>query len=420
MISRVPATTIFDYPAKVQIQTINLCNFKCSMCPYPVVSQGRKRAMIDRNILSRLIEETRKEARKIDVCLMLQNEPLLDRDFLEIAREFHAAPDAIRNVATVTNGGALRPDFLDAVMSLERFRLTISVNALDGEEYRRIQGVDRFASLVSTLLNWKGARGRVRLSYIADGSRIDDARAFIQRWHDAGYAVRLVPLMSRAGSLDVADDARFVADDFGYCHYPVDTMNVLADGRVILCCNDWQHNETFGNLSTQSVRTIWNSARMSELREAAIAGDLRSRSAICRDCDYPMRSAERIQLDSIVQRRQRDRTSFSQLPHGSTLRLSDGSEMAILVLEISVDGRIVAALQEPAPKPVTRGEVLLKISYSGLFSFGSLTPVWCPVEIAEVQDGNPTIIELVSDPRNDASRLLPWLRADWTPRSTVL
>ncbi|MDF0668787.1 MAG: hypothetical protein P0119_22275 [Nitrospira sp.] len=94
--------------------------------------------------------------------------------------------------------------------------------------------------------------------------------------------------------------------------------------------------------------------------------------------------------------------------------------MAILVLEISVDGRIVAALQEPAPKPVTRGEVLLKISYSGLFSFGSLTPVWCPVEIAEVQDGNPTIIELVSDPRNDASRLLPWLRADWTPRSTVL
>jgi MoaA/NifB/PqqE/SkfB family radical SAM enzyme len=91
----------YDFPAKIQIQTHNLCNYACKMCPYPS-SSGRKREPMSERLLERLLSELKRERRSVDLCLMLQNEPLLDARFPELLRQAHAH-EFVKSIYTVTN-----------------------------------------------------------------------------------------------------------------------------------------------------------------------------------------------------------------------------------------------------------------------------------------------------------------------------
>jgi radical SAM protein with 4Fe4S-binding SPASM domain len=44
------------------------------------------------------------------------------------------------------------------------------------------------------------------------------------------------------------------------------TLTVLVNGDVALCCLDYSGKEILGNVASQPIREIWNSARYKELR----------------------------------------------------------------------------------------------------------------------------------------------------------
>jgi radical SAM protein with 4Fe4S-binding SPASM domain len=50
------------------------------------------------------------------------------------------------------------------------------------------------------------------------------------------------------------------------CHLPFCQMNVLFNGDVIICCHDWNRATVVGNAKTSSLREIWNSKKMNEIR----------------------------------------------------------------------------------------------------------------------------------------------------------
>ena len=407
----------YGYPSKIQIQTINLCNFKCPLCPYPVVSEGRRAQRLSRDILERIVADTRAAGRRVVLCLMLQNEPLLDRRFLALARWLHdECDDVITSLATVTNGSALTGSLLDALAELPRFHLTVSVNATDAAQYQQVNGVDRFERLVSLLEGWTGPRQRVRLSYLALAGQEDRARRFLERWTPSGYAVRLVPVMSRAGTIEISGALRLQSDDFGHCHYPVDTLNVRVDGEVILCCNDWEHSETFGSLQHASVSDIWNSPRLRELREAAMGGWLREASTACRGCDYPMRSALRAQLGKSILSSRSLSGPYRIVPHTAELREASGTPLAHLVVDLCSDGLAVVAVEDPAGVvPGSSLQLTPRIAYSGLFSFGSFAGRAVPVTVTAIQAGPPTLLTLSVDTSHPAAAVWSWYCADWTP-----
>jgi len=66
------------------------------------------------------------------------------------------------------------------------------------------------------------------------------------------------------------------------CYLTSYKMMVDIDGDVLLCCNEWDRLETFGNLQTSSIETIWLD-NMNQRRELLINGD-RSIGA-CQYCD---------------------------------------------------------------------------------------------------------------------------------------
>lgn len=421
---------LFSFPRKIQVQTINLCNYACRMCPYPALSD-LKAERLDRGLFSRIIQDVRAAGRRVSLCLMLQNEPLLDKRFAEMVAEAHEASDAITDISTVTNGSALTPALLTLLMNYPRFGLTVSINATEREQYRQIHGVDLLDKVTSLLRAWPGPRERIRLSFVADAESVSKARAFQEEWRPHKYRTRLVPLLARAGAMEVGRDRRLVYDDsYSFCHYPMDTLNVIADGRVILCCQDWKHATTYGNLKEATISEVWNAPALKRLREAALRGSLREEVEMCAGCDYPMRSSMRLALEAMFSESREVTGKFPVVEHGSLLRLkSEGGDMRVMVCDIDAAAGVVQALvsaSDPCLAALASdGGAAFRIG--GLegeaFSFGSMTPVWCPVSSVELQSVSqmPLVaLRICLDPSAEAFQLLPWYRAEWEhPRANA-
>jgi radical SAM protein with 4Fe4S-binding SPASM domain len=416
----------FAFPRKIQIQTHNRCNFACSMCPYEAAATSSSRVQMDKDLLRKIIGEVAAENEHVELCLMLQNEPLLDRRFLDFLDDAHSAVSVVDSVSTVTNGSTLTAELLDQLVGYERFKLTISVNATERSRYRSVHGRDLWDRLADLLTGWRGPRDRVRVSFVLDDDSVDEARTFDRHWRQAGYRTRLVPMNSRVDSLDGERGFSTVEADFGFCHYPVDTLTVLADGNIILCCNDWLHKTTYGNVRTASISSLWNQPALRRLRSAAVEGTLREASPMCRNCDYPMRSSTRVRLEALLSESGASPSSGSGTAgHWSEVEFDAGARVAPLwVSEIVPDAGVVGGLLSGSLHSPSSRQVRFefRIGHEGLFDFGGLGTRWCAGELYQIdpatQHGQtPVLIEL--DRTAPEFRLFNWYAEDWRIKAPV-
>lgn len=411
-----------DFPSKIQIQTINLCNYACPMCPYPDQNEGRVRSTLDLDLFYNIVAQVRAAGRQVKLCLMLQNDPLLDRRFVEFLDYAHAAEDAISSISTVTNGSALTDELLDRLVSYERFHLTISVNATDRERYEKVHGRDLWERIHGLLTRWGGEREKVRLSFVLDSASFEEGKGFQNYWHGEGYKTRLVPMNSRINFVREEGVLHFIDEDYGHCNFPVDTLNVLADGTVILCCNDWEHRQQFGNLGVSSISEVWNARKMTSFRRAALEGGLR-KFPMCKGCDYPMRSSERMRLENLVSGAPLVQIGSSNggrlAEHVASVRFSAaGLPLPVFVRNIDEKQGLVYGFAAERPE-FSEAEVSFefRIGHTGAFSFGSLESVWCPGRLScgesvEGLDGaTPIRIEL--NPTAPEYKFFQWYYEDW-------
>jgi radical SAM family protein/iron-sulfur cluster protein len=408
-----------EFPSKLQIQTVNRCNYTCPMCPYPDVTAREAKVALDGDLFRRLIDEVRAAGRRVKLCLMLQNEPLLDRRFLEFLDHAHRAEDCVTSISTVTNGSVLTRELLDELMRYERFYLTISVNATDRERYAHIHGRDLWDRVHELLSTWQGGRHRVRLSFVLDAGALDEGRAFQRYWRELGYGLRFVPIFARVDTMSVEAPVHAIDLDYGHCHYPVDTLNVLADGSVILCCNDWLHSERFGNLHQATIAEVWNSSRLRQVRRAAIAGTLRD-GALCRSCDYPIRSSQRLLLEALLEPSGSPAAeTLSIAPHRGWIRAGTGQPpLQVLVADVDPAAGAVLAFASTETGEVPP-DILFRLAIAewGAFNFGSLDPVWCPGKARRLDfdSGVPGAVplRLELDRSAEEFQFFPWYCADW-------
>ena len=67
------------------------------------------------------------------------------------------------------------------------------------------------------------------------------------------------------------------------CFYFWETLIILWDGRVVVCCQDLLGELVVGNINSQTLTEIWNSSRMVNLRKQQLDGNLISPCSECAD-----------------------------------------------------------------------------------------------------------------------------------------
>ena len=69
-----------------------------------------------------------------------------------------------------------------------------------------------------------------------------------------------------------------------FCAKPFVHIYITFNGKALLCCQDWKHEEIMGDLKNQSLLEIWNNEKYQRVREKLL--NLNRTGMICENCDF--------------------------------------------------------------------------------------------------------------------------------------
>ena len=272
-------------PQKVHIQTQSYCNGRCLFCPYPEVSGKLEQGKMDWAVIEKIANEISQWNKLRKVVLMLQNEPLLDKDFFKVVRYLKSVRPQTE-IFTATNGSLLNESVVKEIVECGLDEIVISLDAFSKNTYERLhpgfsfEKIMKGINLISTV---KPDHLLVTLGFVSTSNNQDELDDLIRFTQEKGLGVRLVHVLNRANNVHNYDrfslpklkwrhlKLRLIYKFFYQaCDLPFSSMAVLFNGDVILCCQDWRRQVVIGNVKTSSLSDIWNGKAFDELRRKIV------------------------------------------------------------------------------------------------------------------------------------------------------
>ena len=287
-------------PLSMQIQTIDRCNALCRMCPYSHQRKTGPPRRMSEELFRRILYDLGTKRRVTHaVALMLQNEPLVDQHLAERYREVRTILNR-RGMGLVTNASLLTPDRADELVEAGLRRVTVSIDAATESTYRRIRRGLNFRKVTENVLSLMERHPEVMVTvrFLQQRSNLGEDVAFKNFWKKHGAQVSIKRVLNRAGGLAGYETIkrirprdsrrtyeRILHRIYPFCINPFTAMTVLADGRVVICCHDWQQKVIVGDLNRQSVAEVWHSGLLNHYRHLLYTGQSR-RIPTCDRCTF--------------------------------------------------------------------------------------------------------------------------------------
>lgn len=271
-----------DYPMEVSVETMALCNARCTFCPYPTIE--RKGEKMPDELLNKLVDEMISWDRLMYFSPFKLNEPLLDKRTLPLCERINAQSDKIV-LRIFTNGSALTPENVEGVAKLKRVAyLWVSLNSHIPEEYERLMGL-KFERTAKNLdhLHSVNFPHQVMLSTV--GYPNEDFRRYcFDRW-------------PRFQSMAIKKDAWLGFTEAQVTEVP-DTgcsrwfeLSVMADGLVSTCCMHSGSGKddpyVIGDVRQQTLYEVYNAPKWRDRREGLVSRKTLDLAVTpCASCTY--------------------------------------------------------------------------------------------------------------------------------------
>ena len=270
-------------PEIVQIESTNICNAKCVFCPRD--DMERKQGIMDMALFTKIVDEC--AALGIGhVRMHNYGEPFVDRALVEKVR--YAKQKGIPQVGMISNGSLINEAAARGMIEAGLDAINISVDASGKEVFESTRvglKYDKVIANIERLLALREQAGRRRpkliLSFVRQNNS-EDEHAFIEHWRTKADKIHITDLHNWAGTLNQKSDVNYP------CYRPWLTFTALWDGRVSLCCADFDGSTILGDLRTHTISEIWNSGTYRALRREHLES---GGPAICRSCDLPKKDS---------------------------------------------------------------------------------------------------------------------------------
>ena len=269
-----------EFPRLVAVETTNRCNAKCVFCPNNALA--RDKGAMDQALFEKIIDDCRAFPLEA-IEPFIQGEPFSDPDILDRMRLIRARLPKTK-LRLYTNGYAMSPKQIDAMAGLGIDHLYVSLNTLDPEKYRDVMGLPIERTLRNLdHLTTAGRAERVarritfRMTRFGD-TTLEEQDAFERYCRERRVRSMIVGLFNYKG--DIHSD--LPVPRYGCEH--VSRLDVLASGRVTLCCMDQDGEYGWADLNETSVLDAYHHARAAFYRAMHRTGR-RSEVEPCGSCN---------------------------------------------------------------------------------------------------------------------------------------
>lgn len=269
-----------EVPRLVCVETTNYCNATCVFCPNNALS--RKKQHMSDDLFAKIIEDCREFPLKA-IEPFMQGDPFSDPKIMDRMEHIRSRLPETK-LRLYTNGYALTPKRIDQLIGLGIDHLYISLNTLDPHKYEEVMGL----KLARTLENMAYLTDASRRSKVAgkitfrmtrlEHTTLAEQDTFIAYCKERGVRPMIVGLFNYKGDIQSPLPVPSYA-----CEH-ITRVDILASGKVTLCCMDQDGEYSWGDVTTSSVLEVYRGAIAARYREMHRTG---KRAAIepCGTCN---------------------------------------------------------------------------------------------------------------------------------------
>lgn len=253
---------------QIQCETLAVCSARCGFCPYPTLV--RPKGLMTMDLFRKIMDEAATIPEITQVCLTGLGEPSLDRHIVERVRYARERkPHAF--IDLFTHGGHMTARLFDGLRDAGLTSMQFSLNAVRAEQRKKIMGLDDFAKACANIdyaiANCGKMKVEVRAVYDNENFTDVDGHAFYARWGQREKPGGHGALIIEGNWAGVNRDMRSF-DPKAACGRALSQIYILWNGKVTPCCFMPNEDVVWGDLSTQSIRDVYNSQPYTVFREA--------------------------------------------------------------------------------------------------------------------------------------------------------
>ena len=285
--------TSLDFPIHLDIETTNICNLRCPMCPRTI--------LVDNNNFSELGMMTREEYASIidqgvahglrSIKLNYLGEPLAHKDV--VWQVEYAKRKGVVDIMMNSNASLLRPETGKQLLQAGLDNLFVSFDAVSPHlfENRRVgtslgRVIDNLYAFVR-LRNESYPNVQIRVSMIMyrDAKWMEQFEGLKIMWKELVDAIGYGFYTERAADMR----GEYPEVPGFWCAQPFQRMFLKYNGNVTICCVDDKDEVIVGNWRTQKLHQIWNGADYKEIRRLHAEGAYYE-MPMCRKCYLPIQT----------------------------------------------------------------------------------------------------------------------------------
>ncbi len=269
-----------EYPKTVAIETTNRCNATCTFCPNSRLA--RDRTTMSDELFEKIINDCVKFNPEY-IEPFLNGEPLMDKKIFERIKLIKEKLPKTK-IKLYTNANLLTPEKTDRLAEIGIHTLFVSINTLNSKKYNEIMGLNLETTLSNLeYLVYRNKNKSVTEKMTFRMTRTDDTPLFeqdqfIKYCKENGIPSYIVGLFNYKGEIE---------SQLPIPNYPcehIDRIDILASGKVTLCCMDQEGEYSWGDVNNESVLDIFNGKKATLYKKMQREGK-RNKIKPCSECN---------------------------------------------------------------------------------------------------------------------------------------
>lgn len=298
-------------PFGLFIDPTNICNFRCSFCPrnLPEFKQyAGNYTDMTMSTFKKILDDLHEFPDKLKVIrLYYIGEPMLNNNFIEML-SLLAENNVCDRIEITTNGSVLTDNIINGIIDVAlkseaEIYLRFSIYSVNDKHFFDITKnksvkpdyiMENVRRMYKAKIDNDASKICVYAKKLRTISEEDDE--FLKLYSDIADDVQLEDPMNWSGfggeenfllkeeysdaQLDNIIKQEFIPK---VCAYPFNTMSIMSDGSVIVCCVDWSRKTYIGNVNENSLLEIWNGKLLHNFRMLHLQGK-RELNEACANC----------------------------------------------------------------------------------------------------------------------------------------
>lgn len=275
-------------PTVVAIEPVMGCNSACVMCP--VHTLKRDRGVMSMDLFERIADKVAEIKPSPLVVLNFLGEPLLDK---QLEKRIRALKE--RGVETIgfnSNFSLMTPSRARSILETGLSYVEVSFESLRKEVYEKIRVGLVFETVLENILSFFKIRDELGLGTVIRPMFIEQEATRDEMDHYIAYFSRLID-RSKGDEIRIYQRHNFgghCSSEFERrrpsCGLIWNSLIILNDGEVSLCCGDSDNLHKMGNVLDESIMSVFNNKKFRFARKLHREGK-RDQMSLCSICNIP-------------------------------------------------------------------------------------------------------------------------------------